>query len=801
MASDPKQVDKKIDSVDKTVLRGPWNDPELAVEKRVNSLLEVMNLHEKVSQLTSIWIGATTEGQEVAPQQNEMMDYVDFNKAVDGGIGQVTRPYGTAPVSAKKGARRLSQIQREIVKSNRFGIPAFVHEECLSGFTAYGATTYPIPLSWGASFNPELIENMAKAIGSTMHELGVHQGLSPLMDVTRDLRWGRCEETIGEDPYLVGSIGTAYVKGLQKSGIVATLKHFAGYSASKGGKNHSPSQISTRELFDVFLPPFEMAISEGHAQSVMPAYTAIDGVPCSENRALLTDVLRKDMGFDGTVVSDYFAIIQLAVNQHTASDPTEAARLAFMAGMDVELPGMKCFDEDFEHLIESGDVPIEMVNAAVGRVLRQKIEYGLMDEDWNPDPHVLRADMSMQKSVDLDPPENRALARHVAEESVILLKNDGVLPLDANSPKRIAIIGPAANDYRPFLGCYSFEMHVRANHPECEPGIRIPTVLDRIRDEFPLASISYAQGTSILAHNEGAYPDEKEQINEAAALAASSDVAIVVVGDIAGLFGAGTTGEGSDDCDLHLAGHQQELVQAVEATNTPVVLVLLTGKPRILSEIEPGASAILQGFYLGEEGAEAVTKVISGAVNPSGKLPVSVPLVSGLQPSTYWVAPIERNEHVTDVDSSALFPFGFGLSYTSWALSDVCWGATRMKTDGSLDVEMTLTNTGEHAGAQVLQLYVEDDITSVVRPIKFLAGYCKLHLDPGASKRIHCHLSSDVLSFVGKDYRRIVEPGTIQLVLGFDSEEVQAQHTVQVTGPVREVGSKRDFAAEITVLA
>ncbi|WEV59554.1 glycoside hydrolase family 3 C-terminal domain-containing protein [Bifidobacterium sp. ESL0728] len=798
-SNDSAQIPDKAQKGNEGVM--PWQNENLPAAARAKNLVSRMTTHEKVSQLTSIWSGATNEGYEVAPQQNELMQYIDFDEAISDGIGQFTRPYGTAPVDPAVGAKKLEKMQRRAVSSNRFGIPALVHEECLTGFTTYGATTYPIPLSWGATFNPSLIEQMAARIGRNMASLGVHQGLSPLMDVVKDLRWGRCEETIGEDPLLVGTIGTAYVKGLQSSGVIATLKHFVGYATSKGGKNHSPSQISTRELLDVFLPPFEMAIKEGHAQSVMPAYTAIDGIPCSANRDLLTDVLRKCFGFKGTTVSDYFAIIQLATNQHIAASNLDAAIQSFCAGMDVELPGLMCFDEDFEKAVDEGVIPQERLDEAVVRVLTQKIEIGLLDQDWNPEPKAIAHvdDEKLEGSVNLDEPQNRALARKIAEEAIILLKNDGILPLKSHEYKKIAVVGPAANDNRPLFGCYSFERHVRTNYPEKKPGICAPTLLEKLKEYLPDCDISYAQGASIMPADADGYPDETDLIAQAVENAKNADLVITVVGDIAGLFGNGTTGEGSDSPDLRLSGHQEDLVKAIEKTHTPNVIVLLTGKPRVVTGIYDEADAILQTFYPGEEGASALSEVLVGEVNPSGKLPVSIPKESGTQPATYLSTPIERNLHVTNIDEEPMFPFGYGLSYTDWELSEFSVSAKEIPTTGSVDFDMRLTNTGNVEGSQVVQLYVNDPVSSVVRPIEYLAGFCKVELAAGASEHIRFHLPTEVLSFTGRDYRRIVEPGRIVLKVGFDSGKAECTTEIQVTGPVREIQNRKVFGATAVI--
>src|SRR4051794_14978625 len=333
----------------------PWRDTSLSPRRRAEDLLGRLSLEEKIGQLYGVWVGADDAGEEVAPHQHDLADVpVDWKGLITQGLGQLTRPFGTAPVDAALGARALARTQREIVTSSRHGIPALAHEECLAGFTTWGATIYPVPLAWGATFDPALVETMAERIGASMRSVGVHQGLAPVLDVTRDYRWGRVEETIGEDPYLVGVIGTAYVRGVQSTGVVATLKHFVGYSASRAGRNHAPVSAGPRERADVLLPPFEMALRAG-AQSVMNSYTDVDGVPCAADVALMTDLLRDTLGFRGTVVSDYFAVSFLHTQHAVAADSGGAAALALRAGVDVELPSVHCFGDPLLEALANGE--------------------------------------------------------------------------------------------------------------------------------------------------------------------------------------------------------------------------------------------------------------------------------------------------------------------------------------------------------------------------------------------------------------------------------------------------------------
>jgi beta-xylosidase len=777
-----------------------WRDSSRPVDDRVEALVAAMTLDEKLAQLYGVWVGASDEGgDDVAPHQHEMDDDVDLDELLPAGLGQLTRPFGTAPVDAAVGAVSLVRTQERIVAANRFGIPALAHEECLAGFAAWGATAYPVPLSWGASFDPDLVERMARRIGDDLRSVGVHQGLAPVLDVVRDARWGRVEETIGEDPYLVGTVATAYVRGLEASGVVATLKHFVGYSASKGGRNLAPVSVGPRELADVLLPPFEMAVREGGARSVMNAYTDLDGVATAADRSLLTELLRETWGFSGTVVADYFSVAFLKLLHGVAETWADAAGAALEAGIDVELPTVKTFGEPLRHAVEQGVVEVALVDTALRRVLRQKAELGLLDADWSPVPPALEGvDLSspdaIRGSIDLDSAENRAIARRLAEEAIVLLRNDGTLPLAASAPRTIAVIGPNADDPYAMLGCYSFPAHVVAVHPGVSMGIGIPTLLEALRAEFPGSDIRHLQGTSVDG-------GETEGIADAAALAASADVVILALGDRAGLFGRGTSGEGCDVESLTLPGAQQELVDAVLATGTPTVLTLLTGRPYALGRAVTDAAAIVQAFFAGEEGAPAIAGILSGRVNPSGRLPVSVPATPGAQPTTYLAAPLARDNEVSSVDPTAAYAFGHGLGYTSFEWEDVEAAASDASTDGAFDLSLRVRNAGDRRGAEVVQLYLHDPVASVVRPVQRLIGYARLELDPGASATVSFDVPADLASFTGRGGRRIVEPGELELAVGRSSAELVSTAKVRLSGPMREVDHTRALRPVITVEA
>ncbi|WP_241778773.1 glycoside hydrolase family 3 N-terminal domain-containing protein [Streptomyces sp. AcH 505] len=800
-----------------------------------------MTLEEKLAQLYGLWAGASGDGAEVAPHQHDNMEEPPaLDDLLPTGLGQLTRPFGTLPVDPALGALSLLRTQTLIAAQNRFGIPALAHDECLAGFAAWGATAYPVPLSWGAAFDPALVREMAAAIGTDMRSVGVHQGLAPVLDVVRDARWGRVEETIGEDPYLVGTTATAYVQGLESAGIVATLKHFAGYSASRAGRNLAPVSMGARERADVILPPFEMAVRESGVRSVMHSYSDTDGIPSAADEELLTTLLRDTWGFEGTVVADYFGVAFLHSLHGVAAGLGDAAATALTAGVDVELPTVSAFGQPLRDTIAEGGLKTEFVDRALRRVLTQKAQLGLLDPDWSPVPAALGgADASLlgavgdpgvgetaagtetgvtaavteagvaaavteggvaaavteaaerlRGTVSLDSPANQDIARRLAEQAVILLRNDGTLPLDR--PARIALVGPQAEVPTAVLGCYSFPVHIGSQHPGTPAGIALPTLREALAAEFPGSALVTAPGAGI---------DTPETDGFAAAVEAArdADVVIAALGDRAGLFGRGTSGEGCDAESLELPGVQQQLLDALLDSGTPVVVTLLAGRPYALGRAADEAAAIVQSFFPGQEGTPAVAGVLGGRINPSGRLPVSVPRLAGAQPSTYLAAPLGRAGGVSNIDPTPAFGFGHGLTYTSFAWSDLTVTEGTTATDGALELAFTVSNTGERTGVEVVQLYLHDPVASVVQPVQRLVGYARVELAPGQTARIGVRAPADLASFTGRDGRRIVEPGELELRLGASSADVRLTARWLLSGPVRRVDHTRELHTRITV--
>ena len=816
-----------------------WRDPSRPVPERVADLLGRMTLAEKLAQLSAAWLNDPADSSQVAPLQGEFTDGSPmFAELIRDGLGQLTRVFGTRPVTPAAGVQALAALQAQICGASRFGIPALVHEECLTGFMAWGATVFPAPPAWGASFDPALVEEMAAAIGSSMRAVGARQGLAPVLDVARDARWGRVEETVGEDPYLVGVIGTAYVRGLESAGVVATLKHFVAYSASRAGRNMAPVNVGPRELTDVFLPPFEMAIREGQAGSVMASYVAIDGVPAHAGRVLLTDILREQLGFDGVVVSDYFGISFLETLHGVAASPAEAGAIALRAGVDMELPNVRGYGASLADQVLAGQVPEDLVDRSAARVLRQKFELGLLDPAPDGSPEV--------SQIDLNPPAHRDLARRLAEESVVLLANDGVLPLRPDA--RLAVVGPLADDPLAFFGGYTFPRHLGGLADQDGPsdrgeragdgaGLVAQTALDALRTEFPRAVVEFAPGSGVRS-------PERSGITAAVECARGSDVVIALLGDEAGHFGRGTSGEGCDAGDLSLPGLQGDLLEQLVATGKPVVLVLVTGRPYAIGPAAAQLAAALQTYFPGQEGAAAIAGVLSGRVVPGGKLPIELPALAGSQPAGYLATRSAARTEVSSVDPTPLFPFGHGLSYTSFEYSDLVirpaggetetavvatggtarMGTARMGTPGmgtpgmgtpgmgtpgmgtagiatagAAEIGCTVRNSGDRAGDEVVQLYLSDPVAQVARPLRYLAGFARVSLRPGQAREVLFRLHADRTSFAGLDGGLVVEPGLIEVAIGSSSQDVRLNGSLELHGPERPVGSDRVLTTPVTV--
>jgi beta-glucosidase-like glycosyl hydrolase len=777
-------------------------------ERRARDLLARMDREERIAQLCSVWLVLDPEG-EPAPFQGMMAGATapELVAALRYGIGQITRPFGTRPLAPADGVRALNAFQRRLVEGTRLGIPAIAHEEALAGFMAQGATQFPCPLNSGSTWDPDLVGRIGASIRRQMRAVGVHQALAPVVDVVRDARWGRVEECIGEDPHLVGAIASAWVAGLQGEdlgdGVAATLKHFLGYSASEGGRNFAPAHVGPREVADVFSVPFEMAVRTAGARAVMNAYQEIDGVPCAASRALLTDLLRERWGFEGLVVADYFAVQMLHGLHHVAEGTVEAAAAALHAGLDVELPTGACFANGLAAALDRGLVDGAALDAAVLRVLRLKFELGLFEH-----PYV------DEGPFELETPADRALAREVAVRSIVLLANDGTLPLDPRA--RVAVIGPNADDPLALLGNYSFPNHVAAHFPG-HAVARPPTVVAALRERLGAGRVEYAAGCGLLrgagdplrVNPEGMTPAapagggplldlDRSGLPAASDAARRADVAVVVVGDRAGHFRTGTVGEGSDAWDLRLPGVQPELVEAVLATGTPTVMVLVNGRPFDLSEIAGRAAAVVEAWFPGQEGAAAIADVLVGAESPGGRTPLTFARGAGTMPRHHDHKPLARG--IPPLPAfEPLFAFGHGLSYTRFAYADLAVEPEELPTDGVVTIACTVRNVGPRAGEEVVQLYLRDPVASVTRPVHELRGFRRLALEPGAAVRVRFRAPADLAAFTGPEGVRIVEPGRIEVEVGASSADVRLRGAFVLTGAVRPVAGRRAFLAETAV--
>lgn len=765
--------------------------------ERARSLVAQMTLTEKVAQLYAVWVNIDEDGGLSFRDTDDgfiRKSEGDPRLLLKDGVGHITRPLGTRPADAACCLRGLNRVQKYLVEHTRLGIPALAHEECVAGLLAKGATLFPAGLNNGSLWDEPLVSRIAAAIGEELYSAGSRQGLAPMLDVCRDARWGRTEESFGEDPYLCGCLGTAYVSGLQGEGgrVLATLKHFAGHSYGEGGRNHAPVHIGERELNDTFLLPFEMAVKLGGARAVMPAYHDIDGEPISASRHYLTEVLRASWGFDGLVVSDYEAIRLLYEQHRVAADAAEASALALKAGIDVELPGFACLRSGVEKALARDLLDMAVIDAAVTRVLVEKSRLGLFENPY-----------SDEGSLSLGSREHRLLAAEAAARSIVLLKNDGALPLSGAG--MTALIGPLADDQLAFFCSYSFPVHLIASLHTVDRDTRYARTLREVLEErLPAGRLLYSAGCDIFTERPTqapvspaelgaewyASPISRDESGFAAALevAGKADRIIAVVGDLSGLFLTGTVGEGSDASSLTLPGVQQKLVEALLSTDKPVIVVLLNGRPYNLGEAFGRAAAVVEAWLPGQEGAEAIARVLFGEIDPGGRLPVSIPKSAGAMPY-YYNYKLKSEGTPAQPEFGAVFPFGHGLSYTTFAYEDFRVARTHVPTDGEFEVSCTVRNTGGRAGEEVVQLYVRDLVASLVRPALELKGFQRLGLEAGKRKRVTFRLPADLLSFTTAGITRVVEPGEYELMIGRSSADIRFRQVAALTGPTRTLPS------------
>lgn len=749
-------------------------------EERVRDLLARMDVREKAAQLGSVWVYEVLEGDELSAEKSRAL--------LAAGIGQITRMGGASHLGPGQVAEVTRSVQRFLRNETRLGVPAMVHEEALAGYMGNGGTAFPQAIGLASSFDPDLAREMADAIRRELRASGGHQALAPLLDVCRDPRWGRTEETFGEDPYLVAQMGIAYVEGLQAAGeggmAMATGKHFVAYGESEGGLNWAPTHVGARELAEVFMLPFEAAVKVARLASIMPAYHELDGVACHANRHLLEDVLRHEWGFDGLVVSDYFAIACLHTYHHLFAGPAEAAAQALSAGVDVELPTGDYYREPLLKALETGLVSEDALDAAVSRVLTWKFKLGLFDEAID----------GPVRGVGFDPEAHRDLARRVARESIVLLKNDGILPL-SKSAARIAVLGPNADAPRHMMGDYSYPSHVESLLEQAGDNVfntplpgqhgraELPPVVSvfaAMKSRLGAAGVTHAAGCDVLDPDPGGIPAAVEK-------ARGADVAVMVVGDKSGLTLGCSTGESRDRMDLGLPGAQTELVRAVLATGTPVALVLVNGRPVSLpDDVVAGARAIVEAWLPGQEGGEAVADVLLGDYNPSGRLPISVPRSVGQVPAYHYHKPSGGRSHwhgdYVEGSTRPLFPFGFGLSYTEFRFENLTVPKTA-RAGEPIEAAVDVTNTGKVAGDAVVELFYGRRHLSVTRPATALIGVARVALRPGETRRVTFRIAGEELAAYDAAMRLVVEPGPVTLKVGHSAEDTVLEETLSLTGP------------------
>jgi beta-glucosidase len=782
-----------------------YRDPAAAIDARVADLLGRMTLEEKVAQLGSMWVTVLIKDETFDPER--------VARKLANGIGQVTRIGASTGLLANQSAELANGIQQVLVERTRLGIPCVIHEEGVGGFLHRGATTFPQALGLAVTWDPDRLKEVADVIRTQMLAVGARHNLSPVLDVARDPRWGRCEETYGESPELCGRMGVAYVKGIQtedlRGGVVCTGKHFLGYALSQGGRNQAPVQLGGRELREVYAEPFAAAIREAGLASIMNSYSSIDGEPVAASRALLTDLLRDELGFEGTVVADYFAVMQLLRNHKTAPDEAGAAIQALSAGLDIELPSFDCY----QHLpaaVAKGRIDEAIIDESCARVLAQKLQLGLFENPY-VDPKAAIAVF--------DTAEQRTLARRVAAEGVVLLKNDGVLPLDTGLGT-VAVIGPHADNRRLLQGDYHYPAHLEIIYHRMgiEPGDG--TGEDQLPESgggygpgphytphvTPLAGLRDAlagAGTKVV-HARGcdAAGSDTSGIAAAVAAAAAADVAIVFVGAKSGLVLDCTVGEARDATDLDLPGVQSRLVAAVAATGTPTVVVVVSGRVHTLGDEAEAANALVWSILPGEEGGNAIADVLTGAVNPAGRLPVTLPKHVGQVPLHHDMR--RRGDRAEfygtyiDRDVEGLYGFGHGLSYTSFAYGEpiVQVGSTSEPTLLAVEV----TNTGDRDGDEVVQLYVTDEVASVARPVRELIGFARVAIPAGASRTVTFAVDPSRLAFHGPDMRLVTEAGTFTFRIGGSCQDPKIREvSVEVEGATTEYQRRSIVATKAVV--
>lgn len=695
------------------------------MEERIKKILSKMTLEEKVAQISCIEKNELLEKEYFSPSKT--------NAVLKNGAGQISPVLRS--FDPEIGTKIANEIQK-IALNTGPKIPVIIHDECLHGCMAKNSTSFPQSIALSSSWEPEMVERIAEIIGKETKSRGIHQALSPTINIARDARHGRVEETYGEDPYLTSRMAVAFIKGLQKHKVIATPKHFAADFAGDGGRDSSPTFFSERILREIFFPTFKASITEAKALSLMAAYNSINAIPSSSNRWLLTDVLRKEWGFEGFVVSDYGSVWGLYESHHVADSLAEAGKIALEAGLDIEIPNSPCFSH-LVQLAREGKISESIIDSAVERILKGKFWLGLFDNPFS-DPE------KATKICDCD--QHRKFALEAAMKCTVLLKNNGVLPL-ANNISSIAVIGPNADAVR--LGGYSGF------------GIKVITVLEGIRNKISKRTkIYFAEGCQVNNISKAGF-------SKAVSAANKADIAILIMGN-----SSETEGENRDRCNLDLPGVQEDLIKAVVDTGTPVIVVLINGSAITMTNWINYVDAVIEAWYPGEEGGNAIANIIFGDYNPSGKLPITFPRYTGQLPFYYNHLPCLRKYDYVEVRGfQPMFPFGYGLSYTSFKYDKLKISPETVLKKDKIHISVEVENSGRYEGDEVVQLYIRDLICSVVRPVKELKRFEKIHLQPGEKKVVEFSLDRQEFSFLDENLKIKVEPGLFEVMVGPNSAE------------------------------
>lgn len=793
--------------------------------QRADALLQQMTVDEKAMQLSATMpMGLFGLDGLIESQATEVLGQ---------GIGHISAFGAFGHKSPARTARAVNEVQRFLVERTRLGIPAIFHNEALNGVVAPDFTVFPTAIGLAAGWNPDAVEAMADLTRRQMRSVGFLQALSPVMDVARDARWGRVHETYGEDPYLVSALSVAFTKGIQgadlREGVIATAKHFLGYAMTEGGQNMAATHATLRDLREVYARPFAAAIQHAGLAGIMNSYSEIEGVPVGASKAILTGMLRDELGFEGSVVSDYTTVSMLHTRQRIARDIAEAGVLALKAGLDVELPEIAGYGIVLADRVRAGVVSEDVLDTAVRRVLHDKFALGLFERPYvDEDPIVLSG--VAQQGVEL--------AQQLASESLTLLKNtDGVLPL-SREVRRIAIVGPHADEvgfafpgytYPRILGMLGAMMgggnegamagldalggempaeamaaagaefgEALAVSPEDYIRQRYGAIslADAVRELVPDAEITVVPGCGVL-------DSEPRDIDAAVAAAANADVVIAAFGGRGGFFGGPITeGEGVDSADVDLPSGQRELIEAVAATGTPVIGVLSAGRPMGLAQSLPFLAGLIHAYYGGQQGTRVIADTLFGITNPGGKLPYTMPRHTGQVPiyagqhngSGYRRTASDMHKGYRDLPATPLFAFGHGLSYTSFEYSDLVLSDSAVDTAGSIEISITVKNSGAVTGDEVVQLYFSDTATGLARPAQELVGFRRITLAPGSAQTVTFTVQMDQLAYLDIDGATfILEPGPIDVLVGSASDDIRAQANFEVTGPTVQLGRARSY--------